>query len=184
MHTGTHIMKKLSLIAALCLATPMSIAFADDMTASKTAKMADADVQLAADMHHVNKGEVDMANLALKNGTKAVKTYADTMVRDHNANDKDLMALAKRHNATVPDKKMDDDEMMMMKKLVTLKGAAFDKAYIDMMVDGHTKVLAKLSSAAPSDADLKAYVETTKTAVQRHLDSAKQLQSAAPTASK
>lgn len=174
-------MKKLSLIAALCLATPVSISFADDATASKTTKLAATDVDIAADVHHTNKGEVDMANLALKNGTKAVKDYADTMIRDHNANDKDLMALAKRHNATVPDKKMDDEEMMNMKKLVTLKGTAFDKAYVDMMVDGHTKVLAKLSAAAPADADLKSHIDTTKTAVQRHLDAAKKLQSSAPT---
>lgn len=178
-------MKKLTLIAALCLATPLTIASADDKMAMKSAKLADADVAIATDIHHTNKGEVDMANMALKQGTKAVKDYANMMVKDHNENDKDLMALAKRHSSTsVPDKKMDDEEMMNMKKLVTLKGAAFDKAYIDMMVDGHTKVLAKLSSAAPSDADLKAHVDTTKTAVQRHLDAAKQLQSAAPTAAK
>jgi putative membrane protein len=181
-HTATH-MKKLTLIAALCLATPMSAAFADD-NMSKSAKMADADVQIASDIHHANKGEVDMANLALKQGTKAVKDYANTMVKDHNSNDKDLMALAKRHNTSVPDKKMDDEEMMNMKKLITLKGTTFDKAYIDMMVDDHTKVLAKLSAGSPSDGDLKTHVETTKTAVQRHLDMAKQLQTSSPTASK
>jgi len=178
-------MKKLSLIAALCLATPMTTAFADDKMAAKSTKLADADLAVATDIHHANKGEVDMANMALKQGTKAVKDYANMMIKDHNENDKELMALGKKKgNATIADKKMDEDEMAMMKKLGALKGTAFDKAYIDGMVDGHTTVLAKLTAAAPSDSDLKSHVDTTKIAVQRHLDAAKQLQSAAPTATK
>ena len=179
-------MKHLTLIAALCFATPVSAVLADDMTSSKTQKLADADLQVAGDIHAVNKHEVEMANMALKQGTKAVKTYADTMIREHTSNDKDLMALAKRHNATLPTPKPDPDDQATMHKLMGLKGTDFDRAYIDAMVDGHTKVQGKLQNAMSgiSNSDLRAHVETTKTAVDRHLDMAKQLQSAAPTAQK
>src|SRR5262245_33402966 len=59
----------------------------------KTAKLSDGDTKIVAHLHHVNKMEIDMGKLAEKNGTPTVKSYAMTLVTDHQSNDKDLTAL-------------------------------------------------------------------------------------------
>ena len=163
-------MKKISMLAALLVP---ALALAD------AGKLSDADLAPAAELHHANQAEVDMANLALKQGTKAVKEYAQTLLRDHGSNDKDLTALAKKHGSTIPAKKMDAEEMANMTKLKAAKGAAFDKTYVDMMVMDHEQDIKKVGDAmgAISDADLKQHFTATKPVLERHLELAKQLQS-------
>jgi putative membrane protein len=57
-------------------------------------------------------------------------------------------------------------------------GADFDKAYINAMVKGHTRMLALMKSEeSSSDPDLKAFATKTSDTVQMHLDMATKIQS-------
>jgi putative membrane protein len=161
-----------------------------DKTPAKTdkaAKLSDGDVKLMAHLHHVNQMEVDMGKLAQKSGTAAIKSYAETLVNDHQSNDKDLTAFAKAHRvAMIPaDKPETDADRQDAKEMTTqtahlktLKGADFDKEFLNMMVAGHDKELAKIDVAigAASDSDLQTLLKTTKPVLQRHSDQAHDLQ--------
>ena len=187
----------LALVAALALP---SLALADDMkktdapAKTATTKMDDGDVKLVAHVHHVNQMEMDMGKLAAAKATGGTRTYGQTLMKDHQDGDKDLTAFAKKKGiakipADVPPTGADKQEMadMMAKvaELKKLKGAEFERQFLMMMADGHDKELAKLDAALPNikDADLAAKMRDLRPVLQRHADTARDLQKNAPTAS-
>ena len=224
-HAGPHVadglgMNKLTTLAlSALLALPM-IASADDTkgstttsgdktkatdksnqddktstTASSKEKISAGDLQVMAQMHHVNQSEIDMGKLAqTKSTTQAVKAYGKMLVTDHQSADKDLLAMAKKHGQTIPmfkptneaDQKDDKDDKDMMTKVKAEKGADFDKDFLSMMVMGHEKVLATLDTAkgmVTSD-ELKTAIDNVKPTVQKHADQARDLQKNNPQAMK
>jgi putative membrane protein len=64
-------------------------------------------------------------------------------------------------------------------RLRTLDGAEFDKAYVDMVVKAHTKVLEHIDQhlmPGAKAAEVKELVTNTRPVVASHLDQAKRLQ--------
>ena len=154
---------------------------------TKDAKLGDGDVKIIAHLHHVNQMEIDLGKAAQKSGTASVKSYAETLVKDHQSSDQDLTSFARSHKlGTIPaDKPQADtdkqDQKAMMTQvahLKTLKGAAFDREFLDMMATGHDKELAKIDVAtgAASDPDLQTMLKSIKPVLQRHADQARDLQ--------
>lgn len=150
-------------------------------------KLSDADTKIVAHLHHVNQMELSLAKQAQKQGTSHVKDYAGTIITDHQSADRDLTTLAKNHKvATIPadkpqtdaDRQDEKDMTVSMARLKTLKGADFDKEYINMMVTGHDKELTRIdtSMSAANDPDLKGLLVATKPVLQRHADAARDLQ--------
>jgi putative membrane protein len=166
---------------------PTDKAPTDKAPADKGAKLSDGDVKIIAHLHSVNQMEINLAQLAQKVGTAHVKDYAKTIVTDHQSADKDLTAFAKTHKlAAIPadkpmtdaDRQDDKDMTAAMARIKTLKGAEFDKQYINMMVAGHDKELSKIdvSISGAGDADLKTILQGVKPVLQRHADQARDLQ--------
>lgn len=150
------------------------------------AKLSDGDIKTIAHLHHVNQMEITLAKDAQRQGTAKVKDYASTLITDHQTADKDLTAFAKAHKlTTIPadkatadaDRQDDKDMTQQMARLKTLKGADFDKAYLNMMVSGHDKELTKIDVAisSTSDPDLKSLLQGVKPVLQRHADQARDL---------
>lgn len=181
-------LRTLAVIAAL--AAP-SLAFADQTptpsTTSSTAKLSDGDTKIVAHLHHVNQMEIDLGKTAQKTGTATVKSYGQTLVTDHQSADKDLTAFAKRHQlSSIPsdkpqtdaDKQDDKDMQAQVSKLKSLKGAEFDREFLNMMATAHDKELTKIdtSISAASDPDLQTMLKTVKPVLQRHADQARDLQ--------
>ena len=79
---------------------------------------------------------------------------------------------------TDADRQDDKDMTATMARIKTLKGAEFDKQYINMMVAGHDKELSKIDVAisGAGDADLKTMLQGVKPVLQRHADQARDLQ--------
>jgi putative membrane protein len=193
---------KIILAAFTALVLP-SLALADD-TATKTkpttpapstAKLAEEDIKLVAHIHHVNMMEIDMGKLAKAKGTAAVKKYGEMLVKDHTDGDKDLVAFAKSKGvakipADVPpteaERKAHEDMMAKMKALKTVKnGATFDREFLAMMQVGHDTEVMKLDAALPGikDSDLALKMKDLRPVLQRHADTARDLNKNAPTAS-
>ena len=113
------------------------------------ATKASGDATALAVLATVNKDEIAAAKLALTKGmSKGAEEYAHMMVHEHEANLADTKKLKPSgtghdHRAAMQVKKDDDATMA---KLKPLEGKAFEKAYIDAMVAGHTKVLGKLDN--------------------------------------
>ena len=182
--------RALAIVAALALP---GIAAADNTnekttnTAPAAGKLADSDVKIVAHLHHVNQMEIDLGKAAQKSTTPGVKAYGDTLVKDHTSNDKDLTTYAKAHKlAAIPadkpeseaDQQEHKDMMAKVAELKKLKGSAFDTMFLDMMVSGHDKELAKIDASigATTDTDLQALLKATKPVLQSHADRARDLQ--------
>jgi putative membrane protein len=177
-----------AIITALALP---SLAIADTGTKTtatdKATKLTADETKVVAHMHHVNQMEIDMGKWAQKTGTANVKSYGETLVTDHTSADKDLTAFAKKHGvSSIPadkpvtdaDRQDEKDMTIGIAHLKTLKGADFDKEFLNMMATGHDKELAKIDTSigAVTDPDLQAMLKTVKPVLQRHADQARDLQ--------
>ena len=152
----------------------------------KVAKLADADVQIIVHQHHVDIAQVDMGKLGQKRGGAAVKSFGETLIRDHAAADKETVAFAKKHGIVKIPAEMakTDDEKAEVKaagealaKLKLLKGAEFDREFANIVATEHDKELVKLTAAIPmvADADLAALLRDKQPMIQRHAEQAREL---------
>lgn len=130
--------------------------------------------------------DMTQANLGQAAATQAarqdVKDYAQMVVTDHTNDYTQISTVAASANLTVP-KGLDAAHDKMIMPFHTLKGAAFDRRYIQEMIAGHTKAIAefKREAADAENASLKAYASQTLPTLQKHLDGAKVLAKAKPT---
>jgi putative membrane protein len=143
---------------------------------TSTAKAAPADEDFAVKAAAAGKKEVELGKLATRQAQSvAVKTFARRMVSDHTKAGNKLNALAMRKTITVP-AEIDADAKAAMDQLSNLKGAEFDRAYMQMMVADHEKAVAdfQTEASAGADADLKAFATTTLPTLKTHLSMARE----------
>lgn len=143
-----------------------------------------SDAQIAAIVVTANQVDIDAGKLAADRAADAeVRKFAKTMVTDHTAVNQSATELATRlkltpeENDTSRALKAGGDENLA--KLRTLKGAAFDKAYVDHEVAYHEQVIDALDNVLISNAqnaELKALLVKVRPAFVAHLEHAKQLQ--------
>jgi putative membrane protein len=147
-------------VAAACLRSYAAVA--------QAAGPAPTDPQIAHIAYTAGALDVAVAKEALsKTKTKAVKEFADEMVRDHEAVNKQALELVKKLNVTPEDNDTSRALTKQIKdvraKLAKLKGAAFDKAYVAHEVAFHKTVNGALTSTlipSAKNAELKAFLET------------------------
>ena len=143
------------------------------------------DAQIASIVVTANQVDIDAGELAKSRASGLeVRNFAQLMVTDHTAVNKsatDLVTTLKvtpQDNSTSQGLKSDGDRNLA--HLRTLKGAAFDKAYVDHEVVYHQKVteaLDKILIPGASNEALKALLIKVRPAFVAHLEHAKQLQS-------
>jgi putative membrane protein len=112
-----------------------------------------------------------------------VKQFAQTMVTDHTASNKEASELAQRLNLTPSENPasqgLKQDHERAKAELATKTGADFDRAYIAHEVTMHQNVLTSLESTlipAAQNSELKALLEKARGMVQSHLQMAQQIQ--------
>ncbi len=143
-----------------------------------------SDAQIASIVVTANQVDIDAGKLATSKSTNAdIKALARLMVTDHTAVNKsatDLTAklkLTPQNNPTSQSLKADGEKNIT--HLKNLKGAAFDKAYIDREVAYHQQVIDALDKTlipGATNAELKALLEKVRPAFIAHLEHAKRLQ--------
>jgi putative membrane protein len=143
------------------------------------------DPQIASIVVTANQVDIDAGKLAQSSSTDAdVKAFAQLMVTDHTGVNKQAVALVTKlkvtpeDNATSKSLKAGGDKNLA--HLKTLKGAAFDKAYIDQEVAYHQAVLDAVDKTlipSATNAELKALLVKVRPAFVAHLEHAKHLQS-------
>lgn len=165
----------------------LSLAFSQ--TANADSKMSSAkmmpkitDSGALSIVETVDKDEIDAAKKAETKGlTKDVKAFADKMIKEHTINLGQTMALEKKLKmmAKAPDAaKMHSQDAAQLAKISKMSGSIFEKAYMDMMVMGHSKVLDKLDKElipAAKNADVKKHLTDTRASVANHLTMAKKI---------
>ena len=143
------------------------------------------DPQIAAIVVVANQVDVDAGKLAeSKSTSKDVQDFARLMVTDHTAVNKSASDLVHKLHVT-PETNATSDSLKQGgdKNLATLnglRGAAFDKAYVDHEVAYHEAVIDVLDKTLiPSahNGELKALLVKVRPAFIAHLEHAKHLQS-------
>ena len=144
------------------------------------------DAQIASIVVTANQVDVDAGTLAAKSASNAdVRKFGALMVTDHTGVNKAAIDLATRLKVTPEDnatsqalKAAGDKNIAALKKL---KGAAFDKAYIDNEVAYHQQVIDALDTVlipGAKNGELKALLVKVRPAFVAHLEHAKHAQAA------
>jgi len=168
-------MKVSAIVIAGSLFLPVASASAQGVT----------DPQIASIVVTANQVDIDAGKLAKSMGSSAdVKKFADQMITDHTGVNKSAVDLVTKLKVTPEDNptsqslKAGGDKNLA--NLKTLKGAAFDKAYIDNEVAYHQAVLDAVDKTlipGATNAELKALLVKVRPAFVAHLEHAKHVQS-------
>jgi putative membrane protein len=144
------------------------------------------DAQIASIVVTANQVDIDAGKLAASSGTSPqIKAFGQQMVTDHTGVNKQAVALVTKlgvkpeDNPTSQSLKAGGEKNVAALK--ALKGAAFDKAYIDHEVAYHQQVLDavdKVLIPGAKNEELKALLVKTRPAFVAHLEHAKQVQAA------
>lgn len=122
--------------------------------------------------------EVQLGELAQqKASSQRVKDFGAMMVRDHSKANDELKSLAGMKNITLPPAP-GEDHMKHIEELSKKSGREFDREYMDMMVEDHQEDVNKFEQASQNskDPDLQAFASKTLPVLRAHLDSAKNIQ--------
>jgi len=168
-------MKVSAIVVAGLLSFPFSGASAQSVN----------DAQIASIVVTANQVDIDAGKFAKSRSTnKDVKAFAELMVADHtgvNKSAKDLVTKLKvtpQDNPTSQSLKAGGDKNLA--HLQTLKGAAFDQAYVDHEVAYHQQVIEALDNTlipGATNEELRALLIKVRPAFVAHLEHAKHLQS-------
>ena len=137
-----------------------------------------ADQPFVTKLAGVGMAEVELGTLAKdKASSREVKAFAQRMIDEHTKAGNELKAVADRKHLTWP-AALPADAIALKDRLSKLSGAAFDRAYIDAMVDGHRAALTDVRAEAQSgaDPDVKAWASKASSTVQAHLTHAQDQQ--------
>jgi len=132
------------------------------------------DAQFVVNTANAGMTEIQAGQLAQQQGMgKDVKAYGAMMVKDHTAAADKLKAIAASKNITLP-AALSPDAQNDIADLQKKQGKDFDKAYIEKMIDDHKKVISAFEneSKSGSDADIRAFADSTLHTLHHHLDAA------------
>jgi putative membrane protein len=168
-------MKRSVIIVAALLCLPVASALAQTVN----------DAQIAHIVVTANQVDIDAGKLAASMASHAdVKKFGQQMVTDHTGVNKQATALAAKLKVTPEDndtsKSLKAGGEKNIANLKTLKGAEFDRAYIDNEVTYHQAVIDAIDKTLIPNAkneELKALLVKSRPAFVAHLEHAKHVQS-------
>jgi putative membrane protein len=142
------------------------------------------DPQIAAIVVTANQVDIDAGKLAQRKASKPeVRAFAKQMITDHTAVNKQAVALVTKLKVTPEDNPTSQSLKAggkdNIKNLKALKGASFDKAYIDHEVAYHEQVLDAIDKTlipSTKNEELKALLVSVRPAFVGHLEHARQIQ--------
>ena len=155
------------------------------VTAYAQGKGGPSDPQIAGIVVTADQIDIDAGKLAKSHTkNKEVSKFAQQMITDHTAVNKQAGALAKKLGVKPEDsptsQSLKAGAAENTKNLKGLKGAAFDKAYVDHEVAYHRQVLDAIDKVlipSAKNAELKDLIVKVRPAIAAHLDHAKMIQS-------
>jgi putative membrane protein len=149
-------------------------------------KQALSDEQIAAVTNAANDAEIEQAKIAQKNAKNPrVKKFAAMMIKDHTQAKQKQKKLLGTIAITPADSSMstqlESDSQQKLEDLKAVKGADFDRAYMDAQVDAHQKVLDAFDNQLipeTENAEFKALLSEIRPKIAAHLAEAKDIQQA------
>ena len=168
-------MKCAVIVVAGLLSYPAANVFAQSVT----------DAQIASIVVVANQVDIEAGELAKARATnQEVKSFAQLMITDHTGVNKAATELVTRLKVTPQDNAtsqgLKSEGEINLANLKTLKGDAFDQAYVDHEVAYHQQVIDALDHTlipGAANAELKALLIKVRPAFVAHLEHARRLQS-------
>jgi putative membrane protein len=164
-------------LLAAALALVPAFARADD---THSRKLTDAEV--LQKLHHVNQEEIKAGKLAQEKGSSSdVKQYGAMLVKDHTKADQDVTALASKMKVDLNAMKVHAEHQEKrevkenkMEQLQKMTGKDFDRAFAQMMVNGHREAIEMVKDARGTvqNPELKSLLERLLPTLQKHEDMA------------
>jgi putative membrane protein len=161
---------------------------ADRQPAGSAQTASAASREFVNDMAVAGLAEVQLGKMASEHASSPdIKAFGQMMVKDHSRANTELTRIATQLGITPP-KQLDAKHKELADKLSKLKGAEFDREYMNAMVEGHQEVANKLKSRAAEktggavgtsgkgEQALTQWATKTLPAVEKHLERAKELQ--------
>ena len=146
----------------------------DTMARAIPSSVSKADQDFAVNTAIAGMTEIQAGQIAQQKGmSKDVKDYGEMMVKDHTAAADKLKAIATQKNITLPTT-LTPDAQKNIDDLQKVDGKKFDKDYLSMMVSDHKKVISAFEDESKngSDADIRAFADSTLHTLRMHLDKA------------
>ena len=172
-------MNRYGWVVVACLMAP-GVVLAQGVNAQAT------DAQIASIVVTANQVDIDAGTLAASQSTNTqVQQFGRQMVTDHSAVNKQAVELVTRLKVQPQDnptsQSLKSGGAQNLAHLKTLKGGAFDKAYVDHEVDYHQQVLDAIDKTLLPNAqnsELKALLTKVRPAIAGHLAHARMVQKA------
>ena len=177
-------------LTALLLLGPQAVAYAELNT---------EETHVLATLHHSNQVQIDAGSLATSHARSGkVRQYGEQLIKDHQQADGILRSYARRAGVTIQEPPMArseaehqdaEEDAAAMQRLRGLDGAAFDRAFLNCMVNDHRNGLQLVRNARSqiSDPRLRSMLDNLLPVLQQHLTLAQKLQreaAAAPASSR
>jgi len=125
-----------------------------------------------------NMAEIQLGQMAQQKASSAeVKSFGERMIKDHSSADDKLKSIAQSQHISLPTA-LDPKHKNEASALSRLSGMQFDKEYMKLMVQEHTKDVAKFQkeSSEAHDDTVKQFAAGTLPVLQSHLNEAKQVE--------
>jgi putative membrane protein len=172
--------QKLASVGALAL-----MVAASGMAPTAKAAAGPSDPQIVGIVLAADQIDIDYGTIALgKSNDKTVREFAQRMVTDHSAVQKNVIALAEKLEVKAEDSPTSEglkkDAADVTVKLKSLKGKEFDKFYIDNEVSYHKAVTDAVQGVLipnAQNAELKSALEGAQPLFLKHLQHARMVQS-------
>ncbi len=124
-------------------------------------------------MHAMTGGmmEVKLSQFAAEHATNpAVKQFAQRLVQDHSQANKELMTIAGKNQIQFP-REMSKDHQEVWNRLTNLRGADFDRQFVQHMIQDHQRDIAQFEKESKDgqDPQLKAFAAKTLPTLREHL---------------
>jgi putative membrane protein len=141
------------------------------------AALTERDAQFIAAQLENNMAEVLAAQRALEHSQNAsVRGFAQKMITDHNYAQSTLEPIASMHHIQPPTT-LSDRHREMLDRLSQLSGPAFDREYVNSMVNEHALEISAFNTELPVvvDAHVSAWVQNTRPMLLQHYEIGQQL---------
>jgi putative membrane protein len=144
--------------------------------------LTERDAQFVAAQLEANIAEVLAAQRALEHSQNPnVRGFAQKMITDHNYAQSTLEPIASMHHIQPPIT-LSDPHRAMLDRLSQLYGPAFDREYVNSMVNENALAILAFNSELPVvvDAHVSAWVQNTRPMLLQHHEIAQQLLTSLP----
>lgn len=139
------------------------------------AMIAPTDAAFAQEVAAANAAELEMSRIAyVRADSPEVRTFARQLLIDHRdmAINLDNFALERGYLVAW---RIEPEMASTIERLRTLDGPSFDRAYMDVMVDAHSKSVTTLETQAASGRETASLANASLPPVRRHLEMARAL---------